>query len=219
MRRQNIVSFLLIGLFTLVLAMPVTASEPGSDVARWDFNVYLNDKRVGKHVYEVVEVDGVQSVRSEAKFNYRILFIPAYRYEHTNSERWSDNCLLTFEARTNANGDRIEVSGEKSGTAFTVDTGADPVELPECVMSFAYWNPEFLAEQRLLNPQTGEYVDVQVEQVAEEVLEVRGESVPATRFRLMAYEVDLTLWYSQDNEWLALESIVEGGHVIRYELS
>ena len=217
--KRNTISFLLIGLFTLVLAMPVPASESVGEAARWDFNVYLNDKRVGKHVYEVVEVDGVQRVRSEANFNYRILFIPAYRYEHTNSERWADNCLLRFDAQTNANGDRIEVSGEKSGSRFTVDNGVEPVDLPECVMTFAYWNPEFLEQRQLLNPQTGEYVDVQVEQVAEELLEVRGESVPATRFRLTAYEVDLTLWYSQDNEWLALESVAKGGHVIRYELS
>jgi hypothetical protein len=29
----------------------------------------------------------------------------------------------------------------------------------------------------------------------------------------------LTLWYSPDDEWLALESVAEGGHIIRYELS
>ncbi len=217
--RRNLISFTLMIMFVLVLAMPAAATQPLADVARWDFNVYLNDKRVGTHIYEVAEVDGVKTVRSEAEFNYRILFIPAYRYQHTNSERWADNCLLTFEARTNANGDRIEVRGEKTGDGFMVKSGAEPTELPECVMSFAYWNPEFLDAQRLLNPQTGEYVDVSVEQIAEEMLEVRGEPVPATRFRLTAYEVDLTLWYSQDNEWLALESVAKGGHIIRYELS
>jgi hypothetical protein len=51
------------------------------------------------------------------------------------------------------------------------------------------------------------------------MLEVRGQPVDATRFRLTAYEVDVTLWYSSDNEWLALESVAKGGHIIRYELS
>lgn len=44
-------------------------------------------------------------------------------------------------------------------------------------------------------------------------------TVDATRFKLTANEIDLTLWYSQDDEWLALESIAKGGHIIRYELS
>ena len=86
-------------------------------------------------------------------------------------------------------------------------------------MTFAYWNANFLDQPRLLNPQTGEFVEVTVEQVGNEMLEVRGQSVDATRFRLTAYEIDMTLWYSKDDEWLALESVAKGGHIIRYELS
>ena len=118
-----------------------------------------------------------------------------------------------------ANGKRISVSGEQTNAGFLVEKGDKPVELPECVMTFAYWNPEFLDQSRLLNPQTGEYVDVDVEKVGDETLEVRGEPVAATRFRLTADKVDLTLWYSTDDAWLALESVAKGGHIIRYELS
>ena len=217
--KHKITSTLVAAFLGCIAAQPILADDLAEAVERFDFNVYLNDKRVGKHIYEIVEEDGAQRVRSEAEFQYRILFIPAYSYEHINSERWSDNCLVRFEANTNANGELINVSGEKTGPVFRVDRGDNAVELPECVMSFAYWNQDFLQEQRLLNPQTGEYVDVSVEEVAEEMLEVRGELVPAKRFRLTAYEVDLTLWYSEDNEWLALESVAKGGHIIRYELS
>ncbi|MDH3349917.1 MAG: DUF6134 family protein [Gammaproteobacteria bacterium] len=218
MKRQFI-SLLLIGLSGLFVAAPVPATDNSGAVARWDFDVYLNDKRVGKHFYEVSDIDGIRRVQSEANFKYKILFIPAYRYEHSNTEQWSDSCLLGFEAKTNANGKLIDVSGEKAGDNFIVDNGEVAVDLPECVMSFAYWDPRFLDQTRLLNPQTGEYVEVSVEQVAEEVLEVRGQPVAAKRFRLTAYEVDLTLWYSADDQWLALESVAKGGHVIRYELS
>ena len=86
-------------------------------------------------------------------------------------------------------------------------------------MTFAYWNAEFLDQPRLLNPQTGEYVDVVVEKVGDEILKVRGQPVAATRFKLTAHDVDLTLWYSLNHEWLALESVAKGGHIIRYELS
>ena len=86
-------------------------------------------------------------------------------------------------------------------------------------MTFAYWNPDFLEQPRLLNPQTGEYVDVRVENLGEETLDFRGQSVAATRFNLKADEVDLTLWYSTDDEWLGLESVAKGGHIIRYERS
>lgn len=214
MRRKTL-GPLLIGLFALSLISPAPAAEIDS----WDFTVYLNDKKIGKHRFEVTDVDGVTRVQSEASFKYTILLIPAFRYEHRNAEQWTGNCLMRFEAQTDSNGDRIEVSGERQGEAFTVQNGDAPVQLPECVMSFAYWNPDFLQQPRLLNPQTGEYVDVSVEEVGDEVLEIRGQEVEATRFRLTAYDVDLTLWYSKDDEWLALESVARGKHIIRYELS
>jgi hypothetical protein len=33
------------------------------------------------------------------------------------------------------------------------------------------------------------------------------------------FDVYLTLWYSPDDEWLALESVAKGGHILRYGLS
>ena len=213
--RRNTLGLLMIVLFALTLASPGSAEESNS----WDFTVYLNDKKIGNHRFEVTDTDGVTRVQSEANFKYTILRIPAFRYEHRNAEQWAGNCLMRFEAQTNENGDRIQVSGERTGGAFRVRSGDTPVELPECIMSFAYWNPDFLGQPSLLNPQTGEFVDVSVEEIGDEILKIRGQDVEATRFRLTAYDVDLTLWYSKNDEWLALESIAKGKHVIRYELS
>ena len=218
MKRKYLGVFL-IGLFGMAFATQVPAQGRAESVARWDFDVYLNDKKVGTHLFSVAETGGLKRVQSEAKFKYTILLIPAYRYEHSAAEKWSGECLVEIEARTNANGERLQVAGAQTGSGFRVARDSSLVETQDCVMTFAYWNPAFLEQSRLLNPQTGEFVDVVVEEVGNEVLDVRGEQVPATRFRLTAYEIDLTLWYSTDDEWLALESVAKGGHIIRYELS
>jgi hypothetical protein len=209
----------LIGLLTIIIALPVAALESMNGVARWEFDVYLDDKKVGKHQFEVSEKGDVKHVKSEASFNYKFLFISAYRYEHSAAERWTNDCLMEFDATTNANGKRVQVSGAQTGAGFSVERDDVPLELPECVMTFAYWNPVFLTQPRLLNPQTGEYMDVSVEQIGEEFLKVRGLRVAATRYKLTAKNVDLTLWYSPEEEWLVLESVAKGGRIIRYELS
>jgi hypothetical protein len=217
--KHRFVGLVMIGLFGLALMSPAPALERDNEVANWDFDVYLDDKKVGKHYFTVSEAGGMRRVQSEANFDVRFLFISAYQYEHSAAERWTGDCLVELAASTNANGKRFQVSGEQTSAGFLVEKGDSPVRLPECVMTFAYWNPDFLDQPRLLNPQTGEYVDVNVEEVGSELLEVRGQPVAATRFRLTAREVDVTLWYSSDDEWLALESVAKGGRVIRYELS
>ena len=207
------------GLFAGALVSTATGNTSTGDVSRWDFNVYLDNKKLGRHTFEVVEQDGLKRVRSEAEFLYKILFIPAYRYEHTNVERWANDCLLGFEARTNDNGTRIEASGEKTGDGFEVVGKDGAEELPECVMTFAYWNPSFLEQQRLLNPQSGEYVDVKVEKLPPATFEVRGENVEARPYRLTARDMELTVWYSADDRWLGLESVADGGKILRYVLA
>lgn len=218
--RRNFPGVFLLVLLSLSFAAPALATDAAGGVTQWDFDVFLNDKKVGKHTFTVLENGGQKQVESEASFKYTVLWIPAYRYQHSAEERWDDQCLVELEAKTNANGERLEVRGEYTGSAFRLVNGDDTrAELPECVMTFAYWNPEFLGQSRLLNPQTGEFVEVTVEEVGTDTLEVRGEPVAAKRFRLTADEIDLTLWYSSNDQWLGLESVAKGGHIIRYELS
>ena len=217
--RGTIKRLVLLCLFVLTLAPPASALERPVGTAEWDFDVYLNDKKVGTHKFNVSDSDGLRQVVSEASFRYKFLFISAYRYEHSAEERWANDCLVAVDASTNANGKRTEVYGEQSSSGFIVDKDDESTELPDCVMTFAYWNPEFLLQPRLLNPQTGDYVAVRVDEIGQEILNVRGQAVTATRFKLSADKIDLTLWYSLDKEWLGLESIAKGGHVIRYELS
>jgi hypothetical protein len=218
--RRNFLGIFLLALLSLTVAAPAMATGAADDVAQWNFDVFLNDKKVGKHSFTVSQSGGEKQVESEASFKYTVLFIPAYRYQHTAAERWEDQCLVEIDAKTNANGERLEVRGQHTGSAFRLVNGDDTrAELPECVMTFAYWNPQFLEQSQLLNPQTGEFLEVLVEEVGTDTLEVRGEPVAATRYRLTANEIDLTLWYSPNDEWLGLESVAKGGHIIRYELS
>ncbi|MDZ7643407.1 MAG: DUF6134 family protein [Woeseiaceae bacterium] len=117
-------------------------------------------------------------LHSEAEFNVSFLFFNAYSYRHENTERWSGDCLQQIHARTVTNGKLQKVVGEQTGDGFVIREEDETRELPRCVMTFAYWNPDFLAESRLLNPQTGEFLDVDVKALPEEELEVRGEKIP-----------------------------------------
>ena len=187
------------------------------DSMRFDFDVFLDDRKIGTHLFEVEYENGVRKVESTADFKYTVLFIPAYRYQHRNSEYWNGDCLARIEAQTNANGKRIKVSGEKTGSGFLLEDDTRP-ELPKCVMSFAYWNPEMLEQSQLLNPQTGEYLDVDIEEVGSETIDVRGEATKARRYELKSSEARVSLWYTDLNEWVGLESVARGGRIIRYVL-
>ncbi len=206
---------------TFVLATLTTAVSVAEDSADRTlmFDVFLDGKKIGYHRFEI---DGPKTnavVRSEARFDVKFLFVTAFRYQHSAEENWAGGCLDGIEARTDSNGKQLNVVGERTSDAFVIETGEREAELPECVMSFAYWNPGFLEESRLLNPQTGEYLEVDVQDLGSDVVQLNGRSIPARSVRLTAREMDITLWYSENSEWLALESVAKGGRILRYELS
>lgn len=193
----------------------MTAVEPD---AAWRFRVYLDDREIGYHHFFLDGADGQRQMRSVAVFEYRLMFLTLYEYEHENRETWSGDCLQSIESRTDANGTPYAVEGRREDGAFRVEGSAGETRLSGCVMSFAYWNPAFLEQEYLLNAQNGEYLPVEISPPITDSVEVRGERRRAYRYRLEAGELSLRLWYSTDKEWLALESDVGGGRTLRYEL-
>lgn len=197
-----------------VTSVMATATTQG-----WRFEVLLDDKQIGYHDFNVTDDSGRQVLQTEASFDVKFLFITAFRYRHQNTEIWSNGCLTSIEAATNSNGDKLTVSGQQIGDVFTVERAAGDAALDRCVRTFAYWNPEILDAERLLNSQTGEYERVVVIPEGEDQVYVDGSSVDAYRYRLVAEAGDILLWYTRDvaRRWLALEAPAKGGRTLRYK--
>ena len=51
--RRRYLGLLLMGLYVMTFASPAPAKDRADAVAQWDFDVYLNDRKVGKEMLEV----------------------------------------------------------------------------------------------------------------------------------------------------------------------
>jgi hypothetical protein len=210
-------------LFAIVLLFGFGATgatvSPDEAQRSWQFDVLLDGSPIGYHRFDLMSRESELEVRSEASFDVRFLFINAFRYRHSNRELWEGECLRLIESSTRQNGEEFAVSGERLAEGLRVEANGKADQLDGCVMTFAYWNPRFLEQTRLLHPQTGEYMSVDVQPLGREELTVRGESVIASAYQVKARDVDITVYYSDDDEWLGLESIAKGGRIIRYVLT
>lgn len=211
----------LVTLAALAMSAPLALQAANEEPSRaLQFNVFLDESPIGYHRFEIeTQENGMRSVRSEAQFDVKFLFFTAYKYRHQNAELWNDDCLVEINAATDSNGKESDVSGERTESGFAVQKDGKVNTLPHCVMTFAYWNPDFLKQQKLLNPQTGEFLDVEVQERAAERIRVGGREVTAVPWDITARGMQITVWYSPENEWLALESVAKGDRILRYELS
>ncbi|BCM25141.1 DUF6134 family protein [Methyloradius palustris] len=199
---------------TLFLAFILISQTASAE--EWAFNVFLDKKPIGEHTFTINEAR--DTLTSKAKFDVKLLFINAYNYLHASNETWQGDCLTSIDANTNDNGEKSVVTGKLEGQNFILNTPKGKQTLPACIMTFAYWNPKMLGQSKLLNPQTGDYLDVKITQIGKEQIEVRGKSIDAEHYNVIAKKMNIDLWYSPDKEWLALRSTTPEGRIINYKL-
>jgi hypothetical protein len=208
----------ILALLPLIAACaPAAAAEPPK-AGSWHFTVFLDGKRIGEHDFSVAPQGDEVAVETEAHFKIKAAFIALYQYDHHDHEVWRGGCLAQIAAETHDNGKSLAVQGALKGNVFEVQGSRGAAALPACVRSFAYWDQHYLTGPRLLNSQTGEYQSVTLEPEGTDSVRVRGQSMPAQHYLLRAPQLAIDLWYSQSGDWLALESKLESGRVLRYEI-
>lgn len=210
-------AFLTLSLLTIIACCNPVRASTASD-KDWRFKVFLDDDEIGYHNFSMINTDVHKEIYSSARFNVKFFFINAYSYEHDNVEQWKGGCLKSINSVTNDNGDKYIISGTQDNGAFTVNKTQSQDSYPGCIKTFAYWDPGFLHERSLLNAQTGEMIEVESSFIGNETITHKGEPVSAKRYRLTGDRLQIDLWYSDDNHWLALESLTENNHIIRYAM-
>ncbi|HCU85030.1 DUF6134 family protein [Methylophilus sp. UBA6697] len=196
-----------------MLAMPIAEAK------EWSFDVWLDKQKIGTHTFSLDQ----NRLQSRARFKVKVLFINAYRYQHQADETWQGQCLSQLTAHTEENKEITDVRGQQQDDQFVIEQKTGRQSLPACVMTFAYWNPEILKQTRLLNPQNAEYLDVTLTDEGRQTIQVKGQYMVAHQYRLNGKyqgkeKLKITVWYDEQQDWVALESITPEGYKIIYKL-
>ena len=204
----------------LMATLLVTGAAPSPARANqtWDFRVFLDEKEIGTHRFDLIERDGERQLTSTARMTVKLLFVTAYTYDHQDVEHWQGDCVSKLSSTTDDNGEKHRVDVQRREGATMVPTLEGSQRLGECVMTFAYWNPTMLQQTRLLNSQDGEHIDVKINDAGADAIVVRGVKTPARRYELRSERLSIDLWYSEQQQWLALESRTKRGQKLIYKL-
>ncbi len=207
MRAQPNMHKFLIGLF--ILATPVIAKAQS-----WNFDVSMDGKSIGTHQFVLSDKENNQQIlKSEAKFDIKILSISFFKYHHQANETWENNCLKKLEAKTQENSKTTVVKGGQEKPVFKISSPSASEINTECVMTFAYWNPKILQQKKLLNPQTGDYLSVNISSLGQETILAKGQNVKADHYKIDTAKFKIDIWYGVDDAWLALQSLTEDGRI------
>ncbi len=117
----------------------------------WNFDVFMDDKLIGEHTFQLKEEGDLNQLTSNAQFKVTLLSIPVYKYKHISQEQWNKDCLYTVESSTQDGGDTYKVLGKTEANTFKLIEPTKQAFVADCPMTFSYWNPHILKQKKLLN--------------------------------------------------------------------
>lgn len=207
--------------FAASLAVPAQAAAIREPDRELRFEVFLDDRPIGYQRFALQPTPDGLRIETRAAFEFTLLRLKAFAYDHRNVEQWRGGCLESIESTTEQNGKPYRVTGRADAEGFSVSSGVGRQQLGGCVGTFAYWDKrEILKRTRLLNSQTGEYVAVKTRSVGRGRLALGDREVPVERYVIEGEDLEITLAYAVDgDEWLALDSPLWGGWTLRYRRS
>ena len=204
----------------VLLAIALIVAAPGMASAASDlsFQVWLDDRAVGRHSFQFVNQEEGIEVVSSMNMEVKVLFVSVFKYKHSAREIWRGSCLAEISAKTSVQGSAFELEGRETAAGFSVAVAQDqrpPVstETEDCVASYAYWDLARLQGRTLVNAQTGQLSGGQVIPLGSTPLPQVARS--ARQYTLKTEDADIDLWYDNEGQWLALQTEA-GGKRLQY---
>ena len=196
------------------LGIPVWQPSENTEIR---YDIFRKGKPFGTHVTSFsVGEDGEFEVNHEINLKAKIGPITVYKYEHTATEVWDDNRLISLRGSTEKNGDELTVTAAVSGDALSVSGTNFDGEVDADIVPATHWNIRQMFEGGILSTEGGQTLDVVVEELGRETLTIAGEPVETTKFSL-ASDLTVFLWYDDQGRWVKC-AFTARGQSIEYEL-
>lgn len=189
------------------------AAQASTEMLR--FAITRNGEEIGTHAIEISRAGKETSVSVSTNLIVKVLFVTAYRLQHTESERWVDGRLVALNSTCDDNGTRHTVSASVKGSGLEVKVDGKAKLVDSNIVPGSFWNPELLRRSVMLDTKDGQLMPVSVRDGGEQELIVDSRTVKAHRYTINSrYSQDV--WYDDQARLVQAKLVASDGSVIMY---
>lgn len=200
------------GFLVFALASVTATADTGPGLLK--FEVALDDKPIGEHSLTFNRsADGALETRIAIDLAVKFGPFTVFDYTHRNASLWQDGVLQRMRSQTDDNGERHDVSIDLVGDHLRiVNNSAPQFTVPRNMLPTTYWMASTVSQDRLLNSQTGELLEVDVQEVGRETVPGPDGPIAATRYRMVG-DLEIELWYDDTGILVGLAFEARGSDV------
>ena len=154
--------------------------------------------------------DIVVTVNVRAKVE--LLFFTLLRLRTSGREVWRDGRMVTFDGRTEEDGDTVVVSARANSGRVVIEGPGGKRDIAGPVALTNPWHSAVLMAPVLLEPTSGELLYVRSRFAGEESIVVGGQ-IMAARKHIVTGDINAEIWFAGDGTWVRMEFARAGGRV------
>jgi hypothetical protein len=196
----------------LVVAATAAGYTPAETMR---FAIMRNGDQIGTHAIEISRTGAETDVRITTDLAVKVLFVTAYRLQHSAIERWVNGQFVAFNSTTDNNGVRHKVTVSRSAAGLEVDADGKTSRVDQNVLPASLWNAELMRRKAALDPQDGQVDPISVTDDGTEDLNLGAHTLKAHHYEIKGrYSQDV--WYDEGGRLVQVKLIGSDGSVISY---
>ena len=197
-------------IFLILIILPISSYshvQHYENLNRIEFDIYRNNKHIGKHIFSFKKENDQLTVESEIKFEIKKLGIVLYKYHVKGTEYYKDGKLIKFNSKTNQNGKKkyVNIKSENNeliidGSSFTGKVGTD-------YLLGTWWNHSIVEAKAQISAVSGRIIEQKVTFLGKEELQFGEKNLNTLHFNFSSTDNKLAkdkklntdVWYDEKN--------------------
>ena len=198
--------------FYLVFAFPSNAHvQHYKDLKRIEFDIFRNNKQIGKHIFSFNRSEQELLVKSEINFQIKKLGLVLYKYHAEGTEVYKDGKLVKFNSTTDQNGKAKYVNMILDNDEYVIDGSSYKGKVPTNFLIGTWWNHTIVKAEAQISAVSGRIIKQKVNFIGKETLNIDGKSYKTLHFNFSSTDknlkankkLDTDVWYDADSlNWI-----------------
>jgi Family of unknown function (DUF6134) len=194
-----------IGLSLTLLLLPVVPAgadnPPAATKIHKVFDIVRGSDKIGTDTVDIEHQKDTTTVKVKTDVSVKVMFIEAYRYEHSCDETWKNGQLVSFKSRTNDNGTKHSIDVKAASDKLSMEADGKHSELPKTAAPASLWSIDVIHQTETFDPDTGKRLSMKVTDLGEETLTLHGAQHQTHHYKIadtLEGEFARELWYDGD---------------------
>ena len=203
-----------ISIFLIFLLFPFISNahvQHYDNLKRIEFDIYRNNKNIGKHIFSFKKQNNQLEVESELNFEIKKLGVVLYKYNVKGTEYYKDGKLIKFNSKTNQNGKEKYVNLKLEGKKFIIDGSSFKGKVSPDYLLGTWWNHSIVKAPAQISAVSGRIIEQKVVFLGKEEVKVGNKIYKTLHFNFLSSDEKLNkdkrlnthVWYHEETlNWI-----------------